>query len=102
MEAAVGFLPGNRDGDRWDVTIHNLHAWPELYLDGLGWVAFEPTPAIAEPPGYAGGTPQAEPSVTPTPTQSADDDEGSEFRDFHGSSFKSERVRRMRAAESQI
>ena len=74
---AVGFLPGNRDGDRWDVTIHNMHAWPELYLDGLGWVAFEPTPAIAEPPGYAGGNPRAEPSLSPTPTPSATDDEPS-------------------------
>ncbi len=74
---AVGFLPGSRTGDRWNVTIHNMHAWPELYLDGLGWVAFEPTPAIAEPPGYAGGNPRAEPSRSSTPTPSAADDEPS-------------------------
>ncbi len=74
---AVGFLPGSRAGDRWAVNIRGMHAWPELYLDGLGWVAFEPTPAIAEPPGYAGGTTQVEPSVTPSPTPSAADDQPS-------------------------
>jgi len=42
---AVGFLPGVRRGDTWDVTIHNMHAWPELFFAGYGWVRYEPTPA---------------------------------------------------------
>lgn len=41
---AIGFLPGERKGDRWEVTIRNMHAWPELYFAGFGWVRFEPTP----------------------------------------------------------
>lgn len=41
---AVGFLPGKRDGDVWRVSIRDMHAWPELYFSGYGWVRFEPTP----------------------------------------------------------
>lgn len=74
---AVGFLPGSRSGNGWEVSIRNMHAWPELYLDGLGWVAFEPTPAVAEPPGYAGGNPGAAPSLSPSPTPSVEVDEPS-------------------------
>jgi transglutaminase-like putative cysteine protease len=42
---AVGFLPGERRGDTWTVSVHNMHAWPELYFSGFGWVRYEPTPA---------------------------------------------------------
>lgn len=42
---AVGFLPGNRNGDVWTVSAQDAHAWPELYLSGYGWVRYEPTPA---------------------------------------------------------
>lgn len=42
---AVGFLPGEKDGNTWEVTIRDMHAWPELYFAGYGWVRFEPTPA---------------------------------------------------------
>ena len=27
-------------------TSHDVHAWPELYFGGVGWVRFEPTPGI--------------------------------------------------------
>jgi hypothetical protein len=27
------------------VTNHKMHAWPELYFSGYGWIRFEPTPA---------------------------------------------------------
>lgn len=53
---AVGFLPGTPDGaGRRTVTLHDAHAWPELYFEGAGWVPFEPTPAIrtGEPPSWA-------------------------------------------------
>lgn len=48
---AVGFTPGSYDPDDgvWRVTTKNAHAWPELYLDGMGWVPFEPTPGRAQP-----------------------------------------------------
>jgi hypothetical protein len=31
----------------------NAHAWPEVYLEGFGWVAFEPTPGRGVPGGEA-------------------------------------------------
>ncbi len=42
---AVGFLPGRRQGETWRVSIRDMHAWPELFFAGYGWVRFEPTPA---------------------------------------------------------
>jgi transglutaminase-like putative cysteine protease len=42
---SVGFLPGERDGNTWRVSIRDMHAWPELYFSSHGWVRFEPTPA---------------------------------------------------------
>jgi transglutaminase-like putative cysteine protease len=43
---AVGFLPGERVEDNtWEVSIRDMHAWPELFFAGYGWVRFEPTPA---------------------------------------------------------
>ena len=36
--------PSALDGDDWVFTSHNVHAWPELYFEGVGWVRFEPTP----------------------------------------------------------
>jgi transglutaminase-like putative cysteine protease len=51
----VGFLqPERTDGDSWVLTSHNVHSWPELYFDGIGWVRFEPTPGVGAPlPSYA-------------------------------------------------
>jgi transglutaminase-like putative cysteine protease len=45
----VGFLPGDprMDSDgimEFTVSSNDLHAWPELYFEGTGWVRFEPTP----------------------------------------------------------
>lgn len=66
---AIGYTPGERDGDDWIVTTRNMHSWPELYFEGLGWVPFEPTKSVASPPGYTdpdtGGNPSA-PSATPS------------------------------------
>ena len=47
---AVGFTPGelNVDGS-YSVFGKNSHAWPEVWFDGIGWVAFEPTPQGAIP-----------------------------------------------------
>jgi transglutaminase-like putative cysteine protease len=43
---AVGYLPGEQEEDgRWIVRANEAHAWPELYFEGTGWVAFEPTPS---------------------------------------------------------
>lgn len=47
---AVGFTPGVLGDDGWySVLGKNAHAWPELWFDGIGWVAFEPTPGRGAP-----------------------------------------------------
>ncbi len=58
---AVGFVPGSPDDDdpgvegaeNWVVTTDELHAWPELHFDGIGWVRFEPTPSRGDVPDWA-------------------------------------------------
>ena len=48
---AVGFTAGEEQKDGSHVVkTHDAHAWPELYFGGVGWVAFEPTPAGARTP----------------------------------------------------
>lgn len=42
---AVGFLHPDRTApDTFVYSTHDLHAWPERYFGGGGWVRFEPTP----------------------------------------------------------
>jgi transglutaminase-like putative cysteine protease len=55
---AVGFLQPERVGpDEWRYRAHDLHAWPEVFFRGSGWVRFEPTPAsrTGNPPTYTTG-----------------------------------------------
>jgi transglutaminase-like putative cysteine protease len=51
---AVGFLRPDKVARRTYVySSHDLHAWPEMYFGGVGWVRFEPTPqtrAVGVPP----------------------------------------------------
>ena len=44
---AVGFTQGTPEPDgSYRVTSHDAHAWPEVYLSGLGWThLFDPTPS---------------------------------------------------------
>jgi transglutaminase-like putative cysteine protease len=47
---AVGFSPGRLGPDgRFIITGKNSHAWPEAYVDGIGWLPFEPTPGRGIP-----------------------------------------------------
>ncbi|HQA22216.1 MAG TPA: DUF3488 and transglutaminase-like domain-containing protein [Rhodoglobus sp.] len=56
------------------VSTDNLHAWPELYFAGIGWVRFEPTPGRGSEPAFAPlsqddpSTPDVDESVPPKPT----------------------------------
>jgi transglutaminase-like putative cysteine protease len=71
---AIGFLHPTPDGPNgWTYSSLDMHAWPELYFDGAGWVRFEPTPAerADDVPGYTvPGSGVDEPSVAPSPTES--------------------------------
>lgn len=78
----VGFLPGRRAGDRWEVSTRNMHAWTELYFgEGVGWVPVDPTPssAVSGAPPSSSASPSpsasnASPSAataTPTPSEEA-------------------------------
>ncbi|MEI8409527.1 MULTISPECIES: transglutaminase family protein [unclassified Kribbella] len=60
----IGFLPGQagKDGE-YTVRMHDMHAWPELYFQGIGWVRFEPTPAAR-----VATTPNWTVPATPDPT----------------------------------
>ena len=45
---ATGFAPGVREGrGRWRVRDLDAHSWVEVHFAGVGWVAFDPTPASA-------------------------------------------------------
>jgi hypothetical protein len=47
------------------VTTREAHAWPEVFLDGVGWTAFEPTPGRALP------SPDARVLAEPAPARMA-------------------------------
>ena len=68
---AVGYTPGLYDSiaDVYRVTSEDAHAWGEVWLAGLGWTRFEPTPPSDLPggsrlPGRA-ATPSGPTATTP-------------------------------------
>ncbi len=66
---AVGFALGHTVQGKQVVGLHELHAWPELYFQGSGWVPFEPTPGgpASQPPSWARVAPGGDQS-TAAPT----------------------------------
>jgi protein-glutamine gamma-glutamyltransferase len=46
---ASGFSSGEREegGGAFQVSDRDAHSWVEVYFNGIGWVAFEPTPSAA-------------------------------------------------------
>ncbi len=82
---AVGFLapePVAGQSGTYVYSAHDLHAWPELFFPGAGWVRFEPTPggpdgrAQSIPDytreGVSTGNPE-QPTDTASPTQAPTD-----------------------------
>lgn len=87
-QVAVGFTQGDLGADGlFHVFGRHAHAWPEVWFDGIGWVAFEPTPGRGNPDatnwtyvepaqddgrgtGDGNGTNTGEPPTTSTPTGS--------------------------------
>ena len=62
---AVGFTSGTQtEPGVYSVLGKNAHAWPEVWFDGVGWVAFEPTPGRGAPgaENYTGLEPQQDTS----------------------------------------
>ena len=58
----------------------NAHAWPEVYFDNVGWVAFEPTPGFFVPVGWGRYESSADTDSEETePDTDADTDEESEL-----------------------
>lgn len=74
---SVGFLrPARVANSTYEFSSHDLHAWPELWFEGVGWVMFEPTPQdrATITPSYTRGatapeTDPAEPTQAPTNDQ---------------------------------
>ncbi|SDO97789.1 Transglutaminase-like superfamily protein [Microbacterium sp. ru370.1] len=58
----VGYLPGTasgipqQGGTEYTVTSSQLHSWPEVYFQGIGWVPFEPTNSLGVPTNFASGS----------------------------------------------
>ncbi len=84
---SIGFAPGDATvidaGEtEWVVTGEDLHAWPELWFENVGWVPFEPTPGLglsaADP--IADAAPDDDEVIAPTtapttaPTVAPDDE----------------------------
>lgn len=67
----VGFLePTQISPGSYRYTSSDLHAWPEIYFSGDGWVRFEPTPSArtGTPPPWTLEDAPAPAPITPTPS----------------------------------
>jgi len=83
----VGYLPGEATTETIDgqtvyaVKSSQLHAWPEVYFEGVGWIPFEPTVSLGVPttfspasalPGQSQGADTPALGPTPAPSRSVD------------------------------
>lgn len=73
---ALGYQPGGAAGEdgSYEVTMEQLHAWSEVWIDGYGWVGVDVTPAADDATDEPAETPEAQ--VTPqTPEETPQEDE---------------------------
>jgi transglutaminase-like putative cysteine protease len=68
---AVGFLRPEARGEDYVYSTHDLHAWPEMYFGGVGWVRFEPTPQARTGGRLPGYTTQQVPQAAPSASASS-------------------------------
>jgi transglutaminase-like putative cysteine protease len=70
-----GFVTGDRvesyqDGTAlYDITNNEAHSWVEAYIDGIGWVPFEPTIGYANPADINFDTTEDEEQLLETPEE---------------------------------
>jgi len=91
---AVGFTGGESERNletqetTYTVTTDELHAWPELYFDDLGWVRFEPTKSRGTVPVFPSESTidPDNPSATPTPSDGPSSSATAPAREDTGSS----------------
>lgn len=73
----IGYLPGTastaaqQGGTEYTVSSSQLHAWPEVSFEGIGWVPFEPTNSLGVPTNFASGSGSGGSGTTDTPEQNA-------------------------------
>lgn len=76
---ATGFTPGEQDPsnpNRYVVRGRHAHAWPEVWISGAGWVAFEPTPGRGAPNSTSyTGAPESQDSTTAEQAEAAPEQE---------------------------
>jgi transglutaminase-like putative cysteine protease len=67
----VGFLAPDGEDGVYQYTSDEMHAWPEMYFSGFGWVRFEPTPSTrtGTAPSWTVGGARTDPTSGPTAAQ---------------------------------
>ena len=106
---AVGFLPGEQNGNSWVVSVRDTHAWPELYFAGYGWIRYEPTPGtvtgnapawsqarnVRTPSTDSSAAPSAEPSTRSAAPRNPNQDRAGQAQNQAGSTTSGHPVRNL-------
>ena len=58
-------IESGSQADSYRATGRTAHAWTEIYLQGIGWLSFDPTPAGEDEPEPPPPTPSVLPSIGP-------------------------------------